>query len=213
MNIRKIQNEAFAFLKSLIETPSFSGREEKTAELLENWFTKKRIPHQRHLNNVWAVNKFFDPAKTSILLNSHHDTVKPNAAYTKSPFKAKISDGKLYGLGSNDAGGCLAALLATFTYCYADENLAHNLILAGTAEEEINGKNGISSLALKLPKFELAIIGEPTLMQLAIAEKGLIVFDAKIRGTSSHAAHPNKNQAIYKTAKLLQWFENFQFER
>ena len=146
-----------------------------------------------------------------MLLNSHHDTVKPNSAYTKDPFKAEVSEGKLFGLGSNDAGGCLVSLLATFTYFYNATDLNYNLVFAGTGEEEINGENGIASLLPILPKIDVAIVGEPTLMQMAISEKGLVVFDAVVKGTPSHAAHPNDNNAIYKTASVLSWFENFSF--
>lgn len=212
-HLSKLQNEALELLKKLISTQSFSGEEEGTAALLEQWFNDHEIPFQRHLNNVWAVNKNFEDTKPTLLLNSHHDTVKPNSAYTKDPFNAEISEGKLFGLGSNDAGGCLVSLLATFTYFYKAEGLSHNLIFAGTAEEEINGKNGIACLLPLLPKVDVAIVGEPTLMDLAIAEKGLVVFDVLVKGTPSHAAHPNDDNAIYKSAKALQWFEACKFEK
>ncbi|WP_373056076.1 M20 family metallo-hydrolase [Zunongwangia sp. H14] len=211
MEIGNLQQEALALLKNLIETRSFSGEEEGTASLLENWFKKNNIPFYRHLNNVWACNKNFSKTKPTLLLNSHHDTVKPNSGYTRDPFKAVVENDKLYGLGSNDAGGCLVSLLATFTHFYAAEGLGYNIVFAGTAEEETNGKNGISCLLPKMPDINVAIVGEPTLMNLAIAEKGLVVFDAVVKGTPSHAAHPNNNNAIYKSAKALQWFENFSF--
>lgn len=213
MQLDQLQQEAIDLLKNLIQTRSFSGEENKTADLLENWFKQHEIPHKRFLNNVWAVNEHFDKAKPTLLLNSHHDTVKPNSAYTRDPFKAEIENGKLYGLGSNDAGGCLVSLLATFTYLYAEENLNHNILFAGTAEEEINGKNGIAALLPEIPKIDVAIVGEPTLMNLAVAEKGLVVFDAVVKGTPSHAAHPNNNNSIYKTAKVLEWFENFKLDK
>jgi acetylornithine deacetylase len=213
MKLKDLQKEAIDLLEKLICTQSFSKEEDKTANLLEEWFRTKEMAFFRHLNNVWAANKYFDSAKPSLLLNSHHDTVKPNSAYTRDPFEAKIEDGKLYGLGSNDAGGCLVSLLATFTWYYEAKDLKYNLIFAGTGEEEINGKNGIACILPKLPKIDVAIVGEPTLMQLAIAEKGLVVFDAKVKGTPSHAAHPNNNSAIYKTAEVLKWFENFEFPK
>ncbi|MGY5848520.1 M20 family metallo-hydrolase [Salegentibacter sp. HM20] len=213
MQLTELQQKAIFLLKNLIETPSFSKEEDKTAALLEEWFQKEKIPYDRFLNNVWAKNKHFNPEKPTLLLNSHHDTVKPNSAYTRDPFEAKIENGKLYGLGSNDAGGCLVSLLATITWYYEAEDLNYNLIFAGTAEEEINGKNGIAALIPKIPKIDVAIVGEPTLMDLAVAEKGLIVFDAKVKGTPSHAAHPNSNNAIYKTAEVLKWFENFEFPK
>lgn len=213
MNIAQLQQEAIELLKNLIQTQSFSGEEEETAQFLENWMRKNNIIFFRHLNNVWAVNKHFHKSKPNLLLNSHHDTVKPNGAYTRDPFEAAVEDGKLYGLGSNDAGGCLVSLLATFTYFYQAEDLEFNLIFAGSAEEENNGNNGITSLLTVMPHIDVAIVGEPTLMQLATAEKGLVVFDAVVKGTPSHAAHPNNNNSIYKTAKVLNWFENFSFEK
>ena len=213
MNISKLQKQAVELLKNLIETQSFSGEESDTANLLENWFIEHKIPFNRHLNNVWAKNASFDETKPTLLLNSHHDTVKPNSGYTRNPFDATVEDGKLYGLGSNDAGGCLVSLLATFTWFYEAEDLSYNIIFAGTAEEETNGKNGIASLLPILPKIDVAIVGEPTLMQLAISEKGLVVFDAIVKGTPSHAAHPNNDNAIYKAARALQWFENFSLEK
>src|SRR5690606_5110227 len=213
MEINRLQTEAIELLKRLIETPSFSKEEDKTANLLEEWFTKFEMPFNRHLNNIWSLNKNFDPSKPTLLLNSHHDTVKPNSAYSKDPFVAEVEDGKLYGLGSNDAGGCLVSLLATYTWFYKQENLKYNLIFAGTAEEEINGNNGIAFILPLIPNIDIAIVGEPTLMQLAIAEKGLVVFDAVVKGTPSHAAHPNANNAIYKSAEVLKWFENFKFDK
>ncbi|MCH4823723.1 M20 family metallo-hydrolase [Gramella lutea] len=209
MQLQELQEQAVELLKNLIETQSFSGEENLTADLLQNWFNEHKIPHHRYLNNIWAVNEHFDEAKPTLLLNSHHDTVKPNSGYTREPFKAEIENGKLYGLGSNDAGGCLVSLLATFTYLFSTENLSHNLLFAGTAEEEINGENGIAGLLPEIPKIDVAIVGEPTLMNLAVAEKGLIVFDAVVKGKPSHAAHPNEENSIYKTAKVLEWFQNF----
>ncbi|MDR5590648.1 M20 family metallo-hydrolase [Christiangramia sp. SM2212] len=213
MQLNELQQKAITLLKKLIETQSFSGEEDKTAELLEEWFRDHGIPHKRQQNNVWAVNECFDASKPTLLLNSHHDTVKPNSAYTKDPFKAEIENGKLFGLGSNDAGGCLVSLLTTFTYLYSEENLRNNILFAGTSEEEINGKNGIAALLPEIPKIDVAIVGEPTLMNLAIAEKGLIVFDAVVKGTPSHAAHPNNDNSIYKTAKVLEWFEDFKLDK
>ena len=213
MQLKELQQQAMELLKNLIKTQSFSGEEDKTADLLEKWFKEHHIPHQRYLNNVWAMNKNFDETKPTLLLNSHHDTVKPNSAYTRDPFNAEIENGKLFGLGSNDAGGCLVSLLATFTYLYAEENLSHNILFAGTAEEEINGENGIACLLPEIPTIDVAIVGEPTLMNLAVAEKGLVVFDAIVKGTPSHAAHPNTDNSIYKTAKVLEWFENFKLDK
>lgn len=211
--IQNLTTEAIALLKNLIETPSFSSEEDQTALLIEQWFQNHHILYVRTKNNVWAVNKHFDASKPTLLLNSHHDTVKPNTAYTKDPFKAIVEDGKLFGLGSNDAGGCLVSLIATFTYFYEQENLNYNLVMVASAEEESSGPDGLNSMLKIIPKIDVAIVGEPTLMQLAIAEKGLVVFDAKVKGTPSHAAHPNDDNPIYNSIKVLQWFKDYKFEK
>jgi len=211
--IKDLTTKAIALLKQLIETPSFSTEEDQTALHTEAWFSAHDIPYKRTKNNVWAVNKHFDDSKPTLLLNSHHDTVRPNKGYTKDPFTAIVADGKLYGLGSNDAGGCLVSLLATFTYFYNRKNLNYNLVIVASAEEENSGANGLNSMLRIIPNIDVAIVGEPTQMHLAIAEKGLLVLDAKVKGTASHAAHPNDNNAIYNTIDVLQWFKNFTFER
>ncbi|MFB9056406.1 M20 family metallo-hydrolase [Mariniflexile ostreae] len=213
MTQEKLTDNAIALLKKLIETQSFSSEEEGTASHIENWFITNDIAYKRTKNNVWAVNKYFDESKPNMLLNSHHDTVKPNSAYTKDPLKAIIEDGKLYGLGSNDAGGCLVSLIATFTYFYNQKDLKYNLVLVASAEEESSGPNGLNSMLKIIPKIDVAIVGEPTLMNLAVAEKGLVVFDAIVKGTASHAAHPNDDNPIYKTIEVLQWFKDLKFEK
>lgn len=212
--LEKLQNDALELLKSLIVTQSFSKEEDPTANLLISWLEARGIEVKRDLHNVWAVNKHFDESKPTILLNSHHDTVKPNAAYTRDPFEAKIEDGKLYGLGSNDAGGCLVGLIATFVYFYEQENLKYNFVLAATAEEEISGENGIAYMQPILPKIDFAIVGEPTLLDLAIAEKGLVVFDGKVTGTPGHAAHiPNDKNPVFMALKDLNWFNTFEYPK
>jgi len=213
MGIKKLTENAISLLKNLIETQSFSTEEENTAKLIEGWFIENDIPFNRSKNNIWATNKHFDECKPTMLLNSHHDTVKPNSAYTRDPFKAIIEEGKLYGLGSNDAGGCLVSLIATFTKFYAQENLKYNLVIVASAEEENSGSYGLNSMLEFIPTIDVAIVGEPTLMNLAVAEKGLVVFDAVIEGTPSHAAHPNNNNSIYNTIEVLQWFKDFKFEK
>ena len=213
MALEELTQSAIALLKKLIETPSFSSEEEATAAHIEAWLDQLNIKYARSQNNVWAVNKYFDESKPTLLLNSHHDTVKPNSAYTKDPFKAIVEGDKLYGLGSNDAGGCLVSLMATFAHFYNQENLKYNLVLVASAEEESSGKNGLNSMLPIIPKIDVAIVGEPTLMDLAVAEKGLVVFDAVVEGTPSHAAHPNNNNAIYNSIKALQWFKDFKFEK
>lgn len=212
MNITELTKEAIQLLKNLIETQSFSSEEDKTAALLEAWFERYEIKYTRTKNNVWAVHPEYDESKPTLLLNSHHDTVKPNKGYTKDPFTAIIEDGKLYGLGSNDAGGCLVSLMATFTYFYHQKDLNYNLVIVGSAEEESSGPNGLNSMLYIIPKVDVAIVGEPTLMNLAVAEKGLVVFDAKVKGTPGHAAHPNDDNAIYNTIEVLKWFQDYTFE-
>ncbi len=210
---KELTQQAIDLLCKLIETPSFSTEEQQTAAHIEQWFIDKDIPFQRENNNIWAYNKHFDINKPTILLNSHHDTVKPNGNYTNDPFKATIENGKLYGLGSNDAGGCLVSLIATFSYFYQRKNLNYNIVIVASAEEENSGKKGLNSVLKHLKNVEFAIVGEPTLMQLAIAEKGLLVLDVVVKGTASHAAHPNPDNAIYKTLEIIEWFKNFQFQK
>ncbi|MBQ0116716.1 MAG: M20 family metallo-hydrolase [Flavobacterium sp.] len=212
-SIATLTQEAIELLKNLIETQSFSSEEDQTAQLIETWFKNNDIVFERENNNVWAYNKHFDASKPTVLLNSHHDTVKPNQGYTNDPFKAFVEDGKLYGLGSNDAGGCLVSLIATFTYFYNRENLKHNLVIVASGEEESSGKHGLNSVLKHLPELECAIVGEPTLMQLAIAEKGLLVLDVEVHGTASHAAHVNPDNPIYNAIETIEWFQNYQFEK
>ena len=208
-----LANNAIELLKKLIETQSFSSEEDKTAAHIEYWFRRNNISYKRTNNNVWATNKYFDETKPTLLLNSHHDTVKPNNGYTRDPLKAIVEDGKLYGLGSNDAGGCLVSLIAAFTYFYNERNLKYNLVLVASAEEESSGDNGLNSLLEIIPKIDVAIVGEPTLMQLAVAEKGLVVFDAVVKGRPGHAAHPNDDNAIYNAIDVLKWLKNFKFKK
>jgi len=208
-----LAQEALDLLQQLISIPSLSAEEDQTAEAIDTWLKKFGVETKRQYNNIYAFNKYYDDGKPNLLLNSHHDTVKPNSAYTKDPFHPHIEDGKLYGLGSNDAGGALCSLLATFVHFYNRKDLNHNIIMAATAEEEDAGAKSLSALLPILPDIDVAIVGEPTEMQLAIAEKGLIVYDGKILGTPSHAAHPNDDSAIYKTAEVLQWFNNYQFDK
>lgn len=213
LTTNELYNKALDLLKRLISTPSLSKEEERTAKIISEYFETAEIPFERHHNNVWAKNKYFDQAKPTILLNSHHDTVKPNKGYTRDPFIATIDDGKLYGLGSNDAGGCLVSLISTFVYFYDQDDLKYNFILAATAEEEISGRNGIESIIEFLGQVEFAIVGEPTLMDMAVAEKGLMVWDCVSTGKAGHAAREEGDNAIYKAMKDIQIIKDYRFER
>jgi len=207
--------ETQQLLAQLIECPSLSKEEAGTAQIIQDFFSKKKIPYHILENNVWAKNKFFTDTKPTFLLNSHHDTVKPNSQWSKDPFKATIEEGKLFGLGSNDAGASLVCLLSTFAKLYEKEDLAFNLVMAATAEEEISGKNGIE-LVLKdptFPKIDAAIVGEPTDCQLAIAEKGLMVIDAKILGKAGHAARNEGINALYLGMEDILKVKNYNFEK
>ena len=208
-----LTTQAIYLLEQMIASPSFSKEEHLTAELIAHFLEKKGVEIHRELFNVWAFNKYYDPNKPTILLNSHHDTVKPNKDYTRDPFKAAIIEGKLFGLGSNDAGGCLVSLIATFLYFYEKEGMNYNFCLAATAEEEISGQNGLELVIPKLGELEFAIVGEPTQMHLAVAERGLMVLDCVAHGRSGHAARNEGDNAIFKAIKDIEWFNTFQFPK
>ena len=215
MATEQLLRETTQLLSKLIECPSISKEEGGTAQIIQEFFTKKSIPFHTIANNIWAINKYFDKNKPTYLLNSHHDTVKPNAHWTKDPFKATIEEEKLFGLGSNDAGASLVCLIQTFIELYDQKELAFNLVIAATAEEEISGKNGIE-LVLKdpsFPKIDAAIVGEPTDCQMAIAEKGLLVIDAKVTGKAGHAARNEGINAIYIGVDDIQKIRNYTFEK
>lgn len=199
-------------LAQLITIPSFSREEDKTADAIQDFFKKQNIPTHRHGNNVWTKNLNFDEEKPTLLLNSHHDTVKPNPGYTRDPFKPTIEDGKLYGLGSNDAGGALVSLIATFVHFYPAK-LNYNLVFVASAEEEISGTNGIESAWSMLPKIDCAIVGEPTLTDIAVAEKGLMVLDCVSKGKAGHAAREEGVNAIYEAMRDIEWFKAFSFPK
>ncbi len=212
-SLKNISQEATQLLIKLIETPSFSKEESGTALIIESFFASKNIPTKRKQNNIWAYNQYFDPGKPTLLLNSHHDTVRPNTSWTLDPFSAMMEDGKLYGLGSNDAGGCLVSLIHTFVYFYDRKDLKYNIIIAATAEEEISGKEGLEIVVPELPEIDFAIVGEPTEMHLAVAEKGLLVLDCKAIGRSGHAARDEGDNAIYKALQDIIWITNYQFPK
>ena len=205
--------EYIDLLKKLIETPSLSKEEDKTTTILREFFASKGIKIHEIKNNIIAKNKYFDASKATILLNSHHDTVKPNISWKKDPFSPIVEEGKLFGLGSNDAGGCLVSLMAAFIHFYDQINLNYNLVLAATAEEEISGKNGIELILPQLGEIDFAIVGEPTQLNMAVAEKGLMVLDCISKGKSGHAARDEGENAIYKAMDDINWFRNYKFEK
>lgn len=208
-----LQQDAIALLKELITTPSYSREEDQTAGLLCRFLGTRNIEHSRVGNNVFAFNRHFDKSKPTILLNSHHDTVKPNPQYTKDPFSPVVEDGKLFGLGSNDAGGCLVSLIASFLHFYDHPSLRYNIALAATAEEEISGTGGIEKTLPYLPAIDFAIVGEPTQMQMAVAERGLMVLDCVSHGKAGHAARNEGDNSIYKALKDIEWFRTYQLEK
>ena len=208
-----LSKEAIELLKQLIAVQSFSKEETGTAALIESFLNAKNIPFRRQKNNIWAQNQYFDAAKPTILLNSHHDTVRPNPSWTLNPFEPLERDGKLYGLGSNDAGGALCSLIVTFCHFYDKPHLAYNFVLAATAEEEISGRDGLELIVPSLPFIDFAIVGEPTEMHLAVAEKGLLVLDCVAHGKSGHAAREEGENAIYKALQDIQWINNYRFPK
>jgi acetylornithine deacetylase len=208
---RFLYDEALGLLKELISIPSFSKEEQGTAGAIARFFALKSIEHNFVGNNIYALNKFYDPSKPTLLLNSHHDTVKPNKSYSLDPFSPIEKEGKLFGLGSNDAGGPLVSLIACFLHFHDQQNLAYNLAIAATAEEEISGPNGIEYTMKYLPAINCAIVGEPTLMQMAVAERGLMVLDAVSQGKAGHAARNEGENAITNAMKDIEWFNSYQF--
>lgn len=211
--IDQLQMDAINLLKELIATPSFSKEEEQTAGILCRFLEERDIVHSRVGNNVFALNKLYDANKPSILLNSHHDTVKPNKGYTFDPFSPFEKEGKLFGLGSNDAGGCLVSLIATFLYYYDKQDTKYNVVFAASAEEEISGVNGIELVLPYLGKIDCGIVGEPTKLEMAVAERGLMVIDCTAEGHSGHAARNEGENALYKAVDDINWIRNYKFEK
>lgn len=206
-------DDSLDLLRKLIAIPSLSKEEALTADVIDTFLKERGVITHRKENNIWAFNKYYDVSKPTILLNSHHDTVKPNPGYTRDPFSADLEEGKLFGLGSNDAGACLVSLIACFLHFYEQENLNYNLCLAATAEEEISGKNGLELIVPELGPLEFAVVGEPTLMDLAIAERGLMVLDCVSHGKAGHAAREEGENAIYKAIKDIEWFRTYEFAK
>lgn len=212
INLTNYTTEATTLLSSLIGIPSISREEEAVANFLQNYIEESGIMTGRSGNNIWCISPNFDLNKPTILLNSHIDTVKPVSGWRKHPFTAKTEDGKIYGLGSNDAGASVVSLFQAYRYLSATEQ-AYNLIFLASCEEEVSGKNGIESVLPQLPPIALGIVGEPTDMHPAIAEKGLMVLDVQAHGKAGHAARNEGDNAIYKVLQDVQWFRDFQFEK
>lgn len=213
MNQNQLVENSIQLLKKLIATPSFSKEEDETAEILQHFFENQGISTKRHKNNIWTMNRYFDKSKPTLLLNSHHDTVKPNSGYTNDPFTPIVENGKLFGLGSNDAGGPLVSLIVTFIHFYEKENLHYNLVFVASAEEEISGNYGMVSVLDKIPAINCAIVGEPTQMRMAVAEKGLMVLECRSKGVSGHAAREEGENAIYKAVQDIEWFRTYKFPK
>ena len=213
METEQLYENAVALLRQMIQTPSFSKEEAGTAGLLAKFLQERGVEVHRKKNNVWAFNRHYDPAKPTILLNSHHDTVKPNGAYTRDPFAATVEGDRLYGLGSNDAGASGVSLLAAFLHFYDRKDLKYNVCVAITAEEENSGHDGLECVIPELGPLEFAIVGEPTLMQLAIAERGLMVIDCTAHGKAGHAAREEGDNAIYKAMQDIEWFRTYRFPK
>ncbi len=208
-----ISSSCIELLKKLIAVPSFSKEEDKAAEVIRKFLKAKKIPYEEKLNNTWCKNKHYNFLKPTILLNSHIDTVKPVSGWQHPPFEPTVDAEKIIGLGSNDAGASLVSLLGVFLYFYEREDLKYNLIFLASAEEEISGKNGIELLSDLTSLCDFAIVGEPTEMKLAIAEKGLMVLDAEVKGKAGHAARNEGINAIYLAMVDIQWFQNYQFKK
>ena len=208
----ELAKEMTTLLCGLIEIPSLSREENAVATYLQNYLQGKGISTTRYNKNIVARNKYYNDSKPTVLLNSHIDTVKPNAGYTRNPHIATIEEGKLYGLGSNDAGGPLVSLLGTFLHFYESE-LPFNLLFAATAEEEISGANGIESIVPQLGNISVALVDEPTQMRMAVAERGLLVLDCTTTGKAGHAANNEGINAIYLAMKDVEWFTTYRFEK
>lgn len=212
MTYTEYLNDAVELLKKLIATPSVSRDESKAADIMAGTVSEYGYEYCREGNNIWIKSSGFDSSKPTLLLNAHIDTVKPVSSWTRDPFVPEICDGRLYGLGSNDCGGGLVALLQTFRYITSHKQ-NYNTIWLASAEEEVSGENGIRRVLPILPEITAAMVGEPTGMQPAIAEKGLMVIDATAKGKSGHAARGEGINAIYEALDDIEWLRKYKFEK
>ena len=205
-------SDAVELLKKLIATPSVSRNEKDAADIMEQTIRSYGFEPQREANNIWILDPHYDESRPTLLLNAHIDTVKPVASWTRDPFSPDVEDGVLYGLGSNDCGGGLCSLLQIFRMLTAKPQ-QYNLIYLASAEEEVSGKDGITRALPLLPHIDLAIVGEPTGMNPAVAEKGLMVLDVIAHGKSGHAARNEGVNAIYEALDDMRWIRDYKFEK
>ena len=212
MNINDYTADAIELLRKLIATPSVSREEGRAADIMESYLKKWGLDCRRHGNNVWSIAPDYDKTKKTILLNAHVDTVKPVKTWSRDPFCPSLEGDMLYGLGSNDCGGGLVSLLQVYRMLYNKER-TYNLVYLASAEEEVSGNGGISSVLPLLPEINLAVVGEPTGMQPAVAEKGLMVLDVTAHGKSGHAARAEGVNAIYEALDDLCWLRSYRFKR
>lgn len=213
MTAQQYTGDAISLLSHLIATPSVSRDERRAADIMEEELTRCGFTPHREANNVWAIGPCQREDRPTLLLNAHIDTVKPVASYTRNPYEPSLEDGTLYGLGSNDCGGGLVSLLQVFRELSASERCPYNLVYLASAEEEVSGKDGISRALPLLPHIDVAIVGEPTGMQPAVAEKGLMVVDITAHGKSGHAARNEGVNAIYEALDDLCWIRSHRFDR
>ncbi|MGC9151173.1 MAG: M20 family metallo-hydrolase [Microbacter sp.] len=206
------EDSPIELLSGMISIPSISREEAEVADFLEKWIEAHGYEVNRMGNNLWLMAPGFDAKKPTILLNSHIDTVKPNHGWQRNPFQPKLEGNRLYGLGSNDAGASVVSLLYAY-FSLIEKNQPYNLIFSATAEEETSGEHGIADLLKVMPPIDFAVVGEPTEMQAAVAEKGLLVLDCNVFGQSGHAAHDVGDNAIYKAIPMIEWFRTHQFEK
>jgi acetylornithine deacetylase len=213
MNVENLTQDAVNLLCKLIEIPSISREEKEAADALAEVMQKEYgLKTEREGNNLWCIADGYDEKKKTLLLNAHIDTVKPTSLWTRDPHKATIEGECIYGLGSNDDGASLVSLIQVFR-CLKDKPLPYNLILAISAEEEVSGKNGMEHLLTLLPKIDVAMVGEPTSMQPAIAEKGLMVLDVTAHGKAGHAARDEGDNAIYHALDDIAWVRSYRFQK
>ena len=205
-------SDAVELLKKLIATPSVSRNEKDAADIMEQTIRSYGFEPQREANNIWIIDPHYDESRPTLLLNAHIDTVKPVASWTRNPFSPDVEEGVLYGLGSNDCGGGLCSLLQLFRMLTAKPQ-QYNLIYLASAEEEVSGKDGITRALPLLPHIDLAIVGEPTGMNPAVAEKGLMVLDVIAHGKSGHAARNEGVNAIYEALDDMRWIRDYKFEK